>query len=222
MGILEAPFQLTPEAVLKHMRMRQENKHVAGIIEEMLALAHPVARPRSLYEVAYVESRDGDTLTIGGVSFTSRLLRINLEGVERVFPYIATCGQEMDSVVLPDGDFMKCYTLDVIKELALRSAVDYLQAYLKSRFAVTKLSRMNPGSLPAWPITDQSNLFAIFGDVAALIGVHLTESSLMIPVKSSSGIFFPTEVSFESCRLCAREGCPGRRAALNPEAAKKY
>ncbi len=222
MEILNIPFQLEPKAVLKQMRLRQENSYVVGIIEEMLAIARPVARPRALFEVAYVENRDGDSLTIGGVGFTSRLLRINLEKVERVFPYIATCGLELDSVTIPNGDFMKSYTFDVIKELALRSVVSYLETSLKERFAIGKLSRMNPGSLPAWPITDQSKLFAIFGDVTGLIGVRLTESSLMIPVKSSSGIFFPTEVSFESCRLCAREACPGRRAAYNPEAVKKY
>jgi len=222
MEILTTPFQIEPEAVRKQMRLRQENKYLAGIIDELLAIARPVARPKALYEVAYVEDRDGDSLTIGGVGFTSRLLRINLEKVERVFPYIATCGVELDSVTLPDGDFMRRYTFEVIKELALRSATDRLQSYLKDRFAHRGLSRMNPGSLPAWPITDQKQLFAIFGDVAGLIGVCLTESSLMIPVKSSSGIFFATEVSFESCRLCAREACPGRRAAYNAATAERY
>jgi hypothetical protein len=222
MSILETSFQLTVQAVLKHMRMREDNRYVAGIVEELLAIACPIARPKALYKVAYVENRDENSLTIGGVTFTSRLLRVNLEGVERVFPYIATCGRELDSVTLPGDDFMRSYTLDVIKELALRSAVNHLETHLKNRFAINKLSRMNPGSLPAWPITDQSRLFAIFGDVAALIGVRLTESSLMIPVKSSSGILFPTEVSFESCRLCTRVGCPGRRATYDPDAARKY
>ena len=33
----------------------------------------------------------------------------------------------------------------------------------------------------------------------------------MKPIKSVSGIWFPTEESFESCRLCPREQCRGRR-----------
>jgi len=37
-----------------------------------------------------------------------------------------------------------------------------------------------------------------------------------VPVKSVSGIMFPTEMSFESCGLCPREVCPGRRAAYDP------
>jgi hypothetical protein len=46
--------------------------------------------------------------------------------------------------------------------------------------------------------------------------VTLTDSFLMVPTKSVSGIVFPTEVSFESCRLCPRSDCPGRRAKYDP------
>ena len=49
------------------------------------------------------------------------------------------------------------------------------------------------------------------------IGVRLTETMLMVPNKSVSGFQFPTDVAFESCELCPREGCPGRRAIYNPE-----
>ena len=70
---------------------------------------------------------------------------------------------------------------------------------------------MNPGSLPDWPITEQAKLFSLLGDVKALIGVTLTESMLMLPTKSVSGVYFETERNFENCELCARENCPGRR-----------
>ena len=49
------------------------------------------------------------------------------------------------------------------------------------------------------------------------IGVKLTESYLMEPNKSVSGIRFPTEERFESCMLCPRQDCPGRRSAYDPE-----
>jgi hypothetical protein len=45
-----------------------------------------------------------------------------------------------------------------------------------------------------------------------MVGVRLTDSCLMMPTKSVSGIRFPTETSFESCQLCPRDDCPGRRA----------
>jgi hypothetical protein len=42
--------------------------------------------------------------------------------------------------------------------------------------------------------------------------VRLTESMLMIPRKSVSGIFFPSEEGFVACQLCERENCPSRKA----------
>lgn len=83
---------------------------------------------------------------------------------------------------------------------------------------------MAPGSGAAdvWPITQQKTLFAIFGNVEELIGVKLTDSCLMIPIKSVSGIFFPTIAKFESCMLCPRDVCPRRRAPYDLEMVKRY
>jgi hypothetical protein len=66
-------------------------------------------------------------------------------------------------------------------------------------------------------LREQRKLFRILGDTEAMIGVRLTQSCLMIPSKSVSGVRFATETSFESCQLCPRDRCPGRRARYDPE-----
>jgi hypothetical protein len=81
---------------------------------------------------------------------------------------------------------------------------------------------MDPGSLEDWPITEQPKLFSIFGDTERLIGVRLTDRLLMVPRKSISGIFFPSEEGFSSCQLCEREKCPSRRTPFDPTLAAKY
>jgi predicted transcriptional regulator len=43
----------------------------------------------------------------------------------------------------------------------------------------------------------------------------------MIPLKSTSGILFPTEVDYKNCQLCSRKNCPGRKAPYNPELLKE-
>ncbi|MFC1956916.1 vitamin B12 dependent-methionine synthase activation domain-containing protein [Chloroflexota bacterium] len=204
------------------MHIRGENKHIREIVEELLEVTRPIARPKAVYEVSYVENRNQDSLDIGGIRFTGRLLRVNLDKIERVFPYVATCGREIDEIAVPTKDFMRSYCLDVIKETALRSAIGYLENYLKRNYALGRLSRMNPGSVTIWPITQQKELFSIFSNVEDLVGVTLTESYLMIPVKSVSGIFFPTEVKFESCQLCPREVCSGRRAPYDSNLVRSY
>ena len=66
-----------------------------------------------------------------------------------------------------------------------------------------------------WPIEQQGELLSLFGDVKKLIGVELTDSFLMIPKKSISGVIFPTEIDFRSCQVCHRENCPSRSAPFD-------
>lgn len=218
----DIPIDLELGKLLKRMHIRKNSHYIEKIAQELIDIARQIARPKAVYEVCYVENKNKDSLEIGGVRFTSRLLRVNLDRIARVFPYIATCGRELAEIAITPKDFMKSYCLDIIKEMTLRSAVSYVEGYLKRNYALGQVSRMNPGSLVLWPVTQQKELFSIFGNVEELIGVKLTESCLMIPVKSVSGIFFPTEVKFESCQLCPWEVCRERRAPYDPELAKKY
>ncbi len=94
--------------------------------------------------------------------------------------------------------------------------------HLKSKFALEKISSMAPGSLADWPIEEQGPLFKLLGDVETSIGVQLTDSLLMLPAKSISGIFFPTAVSFVSCQLCPRKRCESRKAKYSPKLAEEY
>lgn len=221
------PVELDLEAVLKRMRLRNRSDNIVESIRELLDTAVPVASPKAVYEVSYVENKNGDSLEIGGVRFSSRVLRVNLDQVERVFPYVITCGRELDGIEVPSTDFIKGYYLDQIKETALVLARRYVEDYLKKQYALGQLSRMAPGAGAEidWPLTQQKELFSIFGGrnkVEELIGVRLTDTCLMVPIKSVSGIFFPAEIRFESCQICPREGCIGRRAPYDPEMAKKY
>jgi len=216
------PVDLEPDEVLKSMRMRNSNQQIEKMIQELVEVARSVAKPKAIYKVAYVDDRDGNIVTIDGVRFTSHVLRINLDQVERVFPYIATCGTELEEIAVPSGDIMKSFCFDVIKTMVMRSAITFLSSHLMEYYALDKISRMSPGSLESWPITQQKELFSLFGSAEELIGVKLTENCIMVPLKSVSGIYFPTEIKFESCQLCPREKCISRRVSYDPELAKKY
>ena len=220
MEVLEnIPVELNLQIVMKALR---QNKAMEECVQELLESVLPIVNPKAVYEVCYVESKDGDSLSVSDVTFTSRVLRTNLDKVGRVFPYVVTCGRELDGIPVPSDDIMKSYCLETIKRVVVGFARGYLEDYLKRTYALGQVSRMSPGSLVDWPINQQKELFSIFGDVESLIGVRLTESYLMVPVKSVSGMVFPTEVSFESCQLCPREICEGRRAPYDPELVKEY
>lgn len=76
---------------------------------------------------------------------------------------------------------------------------------------------MAPGSLADWPPTQQRELFSLLGDLEKAIGVHLTDSCLMVPNKFAAGVRFAVEESFESCELCGVGDCPRRRAPHDSE-----
>ena len=74
---------------------------------------------------------------------------------------------------------------------------------------------MGSGDATVWPIEQQRQLFALLGDVKSAIGVRLTDSCLMVPNKTVSGIRFPTEKDFRACQVCHRKECPNRSAPFD-------
>jgi len=220
MEVLEhIPFTLDIDAqtdLMAKLRIRAgsaDSEHFKALVEQSRA----IARPKAVYDICYVEDSSEDTVTVSGVTFTSRTLRLKLENVERVFPFIATCGREFDGIDVGADDFVKAFWLDSLKQAGLDCSIRYLDEHLKTRFGITKSAAMSPGSadVGTWPIEQQRQLFSLFGDVGQLIGVTLSESCLMLPNKSVSGIWFPTEIDFTTCQLCQRKNCPSRRAPFD-------
>jgi len=190
-------------------------------IRELIEQATNLIDPRAIFAVVYVEGRTDTAVTLGATIFESTVLRKNLDQVERVFPYIITVGRELEKKAGSVGDLLEQYYLEAVADLALQKTWQYLENYLQKTYRLGQISTMNPGSLSNWPIEQQRELFSLLGDTEKNVGVHLTESFLMIPRKSVSGICFPTQVKFYSCQLCSRKRCIGRKAAYNPELARE-
>ncbi|MDD5522033.1 MAG: vitamin B12 dependent-methionine synthase activation domain-containing protein [Kiritimatiellae bacterium] len=214
----DIPFSLDVNSLMKQAHIESGTDDVEEL-RTLIDVAMKVGKPKAVYAVSFVEDRNGDTLKIGGISFTSRTLSRNLASSERVFPLIATCGHEMDEAKPAIGDMLKEFWWDLIKAHLLSAADRHLNDYLHRTFRLGKTAIMRPGSGDAsvWPIEQQQGLFALLGDVEQAIGVKLTNSFLMVPNKTTSGILFPTEVDFRSCEVCHRENCPSRHVAFNKQ-----
>ncbi len=216
------PVSLDTESVVSALKLSKRNPFIEKTVAELLEKTESTARPKVLYSVSYLEEKNDDSVRIEGVLFKSRVLRKNLENTERVFPYIVTAGTELEKIEPDHENYMKVFCFDAIKELVLEHALSYMEQVITETYALANTAHMNPGSLSDWPISEQRLLFSLFGDVESLIGVRLTERFLMDPIKSVSGIYFPTEVDFKSCMLCKRHPCVKRRAQYDPEMARKY
>jgi hypothetical protein len=214
--LTDIPFSLDVASLCADAHVEARSGEGAEL-RSLVELGLRIGRPKAAYTVSFVESRDGEVVRIGGIPFTSRTLARNLESVERVFAMVATCGREMDEAFVAEGDLLKQFWWDLIKGRLLGAANRHLNDHLHRQFRLGKTAVMRPGSGDAtvWPIEQQESLFALLGDVEGAIGVKLTDSFLMVPNKTTSGILFPTETDFRSCEVCHREHCPSRQAPFN-------
>jgi hypothetical protein len=212
----QIPFDLDSESLFKKYRIEPGSEYAVQF-EALLEKARRVANPKAVYKESFIYSKGEKTVTVDGVTFTSRALRANVDKIEKVFPYVVTCGRELDQIEVRAGDLFKRFLLDEIKAAILDSCQTYLNDYLDRRYGLGITASMHPGSgdVDVWPIEQQSELFSLLGDIYSAIGVELTENYLMIPTKSVSGIRFPTQKDFQSCMLCHRENCPERSAPFD-------
>ena len=214
------PIQLSHAKLRKWLRLKNSKQwdEALKLIEE----TQDFIQAKAIYKVSYVDAKLKDAVSIDGIGFNSRVLRKNLDAVERVFPFAITIGDLFSKKADTTGNLVQKYYLDIIGNIALGSARQLLEEHLQSTFALSGMSFMSPGSLADWPLEEQKPLFSLFGDGGLPIGVRLNSHMLMIPVKSISGIYFPTEIPFYSCQLCPRKACPGRKAAYSEKNSETY
>jgi len=212
----DIPFRLNFQSLMKHLHIPHDASYAVEF-KDLAREAKQVAKPTALYRPCYKDTATENSVTIDGITFRSRVLAVNLKSVHRTFPYIATCGHEIEEWSSSLGnDLLRSFWAEAVKEAALRAAAQVLRRAIVQGHNLGKTTAMSPGSLGDWPIQEQKPLFELLGDTQETIGVYLTESFLMLPPKSISGIWFPTDSDFESCQLCPRLPCPSRRAKYDP------
>lgn len=191
-------------------------------IDRLVTSLFQVIDIKAAFRECYLDENDEDAVTIESVRFVSRVLARNLSGAGKVFPFVLTLGKGVDAFIDDTKDLLDKYLLDEIGNIALRESRQQLERHLSQQFAFDNISYMSPGSLEDWPIVEQKKLFALLNGVESAISVRLTDSCLMIPRKTISGIYFPSEVTFYSCQLCPRKSCESRKARFNESKAREY
>ncbi len=219
--ITSIPCDLDVKALMDQLHIEAGSDDASAFMR-LVAQSKDVACPKVVYRACFIDARGHDTVTISGITFTSRTLRKNLGRAERVFAYVATCGREIDRIPLPAGDMLMEFWRDAIKTSLLAAARQYLTDHLTRRYRLRKTASISPGSGDAdtWPIQQQLELFTLLGGIGEVrrqSGVDLTDSFLMVPNKTVSGIRFSTETDFRSCQVCHRQECPSRSAPFDPK-----
>jgi Vitamin B12 dependent methionine synthase, activation domain len=215
----DIPLSVEIAEVLSRLRLGNE---ATEDIKLLLEQVNPLISVKAAFKVSFVDSRSEDTVILDKTEFRSRVLRRHLDRIQRVFVYVVTIGQALEERGQKSPDPLEKYYIDEIGNVAVVKARTYLEDYLKGKYGLKKLSTMGPGQLKDWPLQEQRKLFNLLGNVENAIGVSIGEHMFMSPLKSLSGIYFPTEVTFFTCQLCSREKCPSRKAEYDEKMAEEY
>ncbi|MGE5351050.1 MAG: vitamin B12 dependent-methionine synthase activation domain-containing protein [Acidobacteriota bacterium] len=126
-----------------------------------------------------------------GSSFTGKGVFRLLRDCEMASLYLITLGEESDGVIqrLENEDFLDGYMLNAAAS-ALIEAIQLKARYLILSQAEEKIlhltKRFSPG-YRGWDLTEQGTLISMLK--GSDIGVRLTETCLMLPMKSVSGVY---------------------------------
>lgn len=123
---------------------------------------------------------------------TGRIVTEHISGSGHILFFIFTAGKGIElqsQKYLGEDDPLRGYIYDVLGSILVNKAIDRMQDSVEREMRLKGLrisSSYSPGYC-GWPITDQQKLFSLFPDKPC--GVILSETYMMDPVKSVSGIF---------------------------------
>jgi hypothetical protein len=208
-------FVANTESLKRRLRIPETGSNLTRFLA-LIKEGQKIARPKAMYCPVYIEDRSEEAVKVEGRWFRSRVLTVNLSQAHRIFIYLATCGVELDEWAKSQKDILSALWAGSVKETAVRTAVKAVGSHIEENYHPGKTSQQNPGSLEDFPLAEQRTLFDLLGNTRLAVGVTLLPSLMMSPSHSVSGIIFPTTEDFQSCLLCPREKCPGRRSPYDP------
>ena len=170
-----------------------------------------------LAEKSVIENARG-CVSVGDKTFqVGKTLCKELRGSEKLIFFVCTAGHSLSVKshdLLKGEDPAKGYFYDQVGTFVVEAAGDEMQSLIADELLVKGekiTNRYSPGYCH-WSVADQHLLFSMFP--AAPCGVTLTESALMNPVKSISGLLgIGKQVNFREypCALCLSLNCIYRR-----------
>ncbi len=189
-------------------------------IESLLAQLSTLVHPRfTCFTVDGQLHSETQQLQIADVTFSvGSIISRQLHQAESFLFFIATAGAEFDAWQHTDAiknDILKSYIADTIGTLIAEKAADLMEGILETSLQPSDLkhtNRYSPGYC-GWPVSQQHSLFQLF-DEETPCGVSLTESSLMLPIKSVSGVIGLGQKVRKldyTCGLCTFEKCFRRK-----------
>ena len=161
---------------------------------------------------------DRSELLIEKVVLTPEKIIVNqIKKSSAIAVFLCTVGPDMENrakKMYKSGDSLLAYIIDSIASETVEVAMDIIQDRLAIQMKQKKMNitnRFSPGYC-SWQVSEQQKLFSLLPP--EFCGVTLNPSSLMIPIKSISGIIgIGKEVRKKDypCKICDERNCIKRK-----------
>jgi len=127
--------------------------------------------------------------------------------------FVCTAGKKItdrSKEFMKDGDLLKGYVYDVFGSIVVESAIDLIQDSLlkeMNNYGLKITNRYSPGYC-GWEVAEQKKLFSLLPE--HFCGIELTDSCLMQPIKSVSGVIGigdSVKLNQYTCNICDSSNC---------------
>lgn len=199
-------------------RGSEPDERVSALIAECIADVNNAATPRSVIRRFPLETLEDGTFRAASVSLQSDSLRRNLTGCAEVFLFGATLGTAVDVLIRRASmmDIARGFVMQAAAAAAIEAYCDELNDELRRQVTAEGLY-LRPRFSPGYGDLDLSCQQEIIHVLQAPkeIGLTLTDSGLMVPVKSVTAVIgispIPTNCIRQGCEVCAKRDCAFRR-----------
>ncbi|MEJ2728772.1 MAG: hypothetical protein P8185_09715 [Deltaproteobacteria bacterium] len=139
MEILEnLTLHIDPQAVRKSLRLDRQGD--AQSAQRLIDKAKRLIEPKAAFKLCYIDEKLQDAVIVNGLRLKSKVLRKNLDAVERIFPYVVSLGAALEQATGKMSDLLEAYYLDAIGNIALTAVRKQLQDHLCNKFALKKMA----------------------------------------------------------------------------------
>ena len=215
-------LNITPAEIYEQMGYGNAvpDADVQAETERMIQRVQKILRPRFCFFITKATlDTSNDTLTTCTATMQiGKIISRQLRGSSAFVFFVATAGMEFEELqeqLKAEGDMVSIFIADAMGSVIAEKAADCMELALQQTLASSGLkhtNRFSPGYC-GWHVSQQHLLFSHF-PTPEPSGITLSDSSLMTPIKSVSGVIgIGTDVRYldYTCGLCDYKDCYKRR-----------
>lgn len=192
--------------------------YMLDFIQRLKQEALSICVPRFGYRFVSGERTDRHSLVVGGQTFVPEAIIVScLRNSDFFAAIVASVGKELDEWIekkRSGEDVMEAFIADALGSVIVESIVTWGLAFIENQMKDWNLGTSNsysPGYC-GWNVVEQRLFFSLLPD--KFCGISLTDSCLMLPIKSVSalvGIGKDVEKRPYGCAICKKKDCFKRK-----------